>query len=47
MPELPPKVETLVIITFLNEQLRITCPGLELKYHSSYNKILNYLHLNF
>lgn len=31
MPELPPKVETLVIITTLNEQLCVTCPGLEIK----------------
>lgn len=31
IPELPPKVETSVIITFLNEQLNVTCPGLEIK----------------
>ncbi|XP_025205675.1 uncharacterized protein LOC112601981 [Melanaphis sacchari] len=27
IPKMPPKVETSVIITFLNEQLNITCPG--------------------
>lgn len=27
MPELPPRVETTVIVTFLNEQLNVTCPG--------------------
>jgi len=31
MPELPQKVETIVIVTTLNEQLYVTCPGLEIK----------------
>jgi len=31
MPELPPKVEALVIFAFLNEQLNVTCPGLEIR----------------
>lgn len=31
VPEMPPKVETSVIITFLNEELNITCPGLGIK----------------
>jgi len=31
IPVLSPKVETSVIITFLNEQLTITCPGLGIK----------------
>lgn len=31
MPELPPKVETTVIVAFFNEQLNVTCPGLEFK----------------
>lgn len=30
MPELPPKVETLEIIVFLNDCVNITCPGLEI-----------------
>lgn len=34
IPEMPPKVETSVIITFLNQQLNITCPGLENKLSS-------------
>jgi len=31
VPEIQPKVETSVIITFLNEELNITCPGLGIK----------------
>lgn len=31
MPELPPKVETLVITVFSNDRLNVTCPGLDIK----------------
>lgn len=37
IPELPPKVETSVIITFLNKQLTITCPGLGVKLIFNYS----------
>lgn len=31
IPEPPPKVETLIVVTYLNEELNVTCPGLEIK----------------
>lgn len=48
MPELPPKVETLVIVTTLNEQLYVTCPGLEIKLlNNIYYYLLDILRANY
>jgi len=42
MPELPPKVEISVIVALHNDQLNVTCPGLEIRLFYKYIKHSNY-----